>query len=162
PALPHGIGQSRISLGSIGSHDWRSESPLDKLRLSPALPEPAMATLLSIGFRRPALAAFSLCLALTASAGASPVEPVRSLAAEGKAPLIESLKGLVAIESGSGDREGLDKIADVIAGRLKALGGAVEMIEPDPADIYRMVDTPKQIGKMVQARFVGAGTKKIL
>jgi len=125
-------------------------------------PESAMVTLLSIGFRRPALAALGLCLALTASASAAPVEAVRSLAAKEKAPLIETLKGLVAIESGSGDREGLDKIADVIAGRLRALGGAVEMIEPDPADIYRMVDTPKQVGKMVQARFTGAGTKKIL
>src|SRR5215475_10246991 len=121
-----------------------------------------MATLLSIGFPRPALAAFSLCVALTTSAAAAPVEAVRSLAAKEKAPLIETLKGLVAIESGSGDREGLDKIADVIAGRLKALGGAVEMIEPDPADIYRMVDTPKQIGKMVQARFTGVGTTKIM
>jgi len=36
------------------------------------------------------------------------------------------------------------------------------MIESDPADIYRMVDTPKQIGKMVLARFSGTGTKKIL
>jgi glutamate carboxypeptidase len=117
---------------------------------------------LSIGFPRPALVAFSLCLAVTAAATAAPVEPVRSLAAKEKAPLIETLKGLVSIESGSGDREGLDKIADVIAARLKALGGAVEMIEPDPADVYRMVDTPKQIGKMVQARFTGTGTKKIL
>ena len=121
-----------------------------------------MAILLSIPFRRPALAALSLCLAWTASAVAAPVEPVRSLAAKEKAPLIETLKGLVSIESGSGDREGLDKVADLIAGRLKALGGEVAMIEPDPADIYRMVDTPKQIGKMVQARFAGTGTKKIL
>jgi glutamate carboxypeptidase len=36
------------------------------------------------------------------------------------------------------------------------------MIEPDPADIYHMVDTPKQIGKMVQARFTGTGTSKIM
>jgi len=121
-----------------------------------------MAILLSIHFRRPALAALSLCLAWTASAVAAPVEPVRSLAAKEKAPLIETLKGLVSIESGSGDREGLDKVADLIAGRLKALGGEVAMIEPDPADVYRMVDTPKQIGKMVQARFAGTGTKKIL
>src|SRR5262252_9507766 len=108
----------------------------------------------------PALVALGLFVTSTASA--APLEPVRSLAAKEKAPLIETLQGLVSIESGSGDREGLDKIADVIAGRLKALGGAVEMIEPDPADIYRMVDTPKQIGKMVQARFTGAGTRKIL
>src|SRR5215467_16396689 len=113
--------------------------------------ESAMAVLLSIGLCRPALATLGLCLTLTTSASAAPFEPVRSLAAKEKAPVIETLKGLVSIESGSGDREGLDKIADVIAGRLKALGGAVEMIEPDPAEIYSMVDTPKRIGKMVQA-----------
>jgi len=96
------------------------------------------------------------------SASAAPVEPVQSLAAKEKAPLIETLTSLVSIESGSGDREGLDKIADVIADRLKALGGALEMIEPAPIDIYRMVDTPKRLGKMVQARFTGTGTAKIM
>jgi glutamate carboxypeptidase len=106
--------------------------------------------------------AAGLCLAAAAPAIAAPVEPVRTLAASEKAPFIDTLKDLVSIESGSGDREGLDKIADLIAARLKALGGAVEFIEPEPADIYRMADTPKQIGKMVRARFTGAGTKKIL
>lgn len=118
-------------------------------------------TTLCIPFRRTALA-IGLCLSAMAPVAAAPVEPVRSLAAKEKAPLIDTLRDLVAIESGSGDREGLDRIADVVAGRLKALGGAVEMIEPDPADIYRMADTPKPIGKMVRARFTGAGTKKIL
>jgi glutamate carboxypeptidase len=120
-----------------------------------------MTAALSSSFRRTTLA-IGLCLAAMAPAVAAPVEPVRSLAAREKAPLIDTLKDLVAIESGSGDREGLDRIADVVASRLKALGGAVEMIEPDPADIYRMADTPKQIGKMVRARFTGAGMKKIL
>jgi glutamate carboxypeptidase len=117
---------------------------------------------LSYCFCRVALTTFGLCLGLTASVSAAPLEPVRTLAAKEKAPLIETLKDLVSIESGSGDREGLDKIADVIAGRLKSLGGAVEMIEPDPADVYRMVDTPKQIGRIVQARFTGTGASKIL
>jgi glutamate carboxypeptidase len=121
-----------------------------------------MATLPRTRFSRAAIAAFSLCAALTASAAAAPLEPLRSLAAKEKAPFIETLSNFVSIESGSGDREGLDKIADLIAGRLKALGGDVETIEPDPADIYRMFDTPTQIGKMVQARFVGTGTKKIM
>jgi glutamate carboxypeptidase len=121
-----------------------------------------MALLPCMRLRRPALTAFGLCLALAVPASAAPVEPVRSLAAKEKVPLIDTLKGLVSIESGSGDREGLDKIADLIAGRLKALGGTVEMIEPDPADIYHMVDTPKQIGKMVQARFTGTGTSRIM
>jgi glutamate carboxypeptidase len=106
-------------------------------------------------------AAVSLGLSLTPAVSA-PLEPVSSLAAREKAPLLDTLRDLVSIESGSGDREGLDRIADLIAERLRALGGAVEMIEPDAADIYRMVDTPKQIGKMVKASFTGTGTKKIL
>jgi glutamate carboxypeptidase len=118
-------------------------------------------TMLRTPFRRTALAV-GLSLAALAPAAAAPVEPVRTLAAREKAPLIDTLKDLVAVESGSGDREGLDRIADIVAARLRALSGAVEMIEPDPADIYRMADTPKQIGKMVRARFAGTGTKKIL
>jgi len=109
----------------------------------------------------------TLALALAAAgfatgARAAPTEPVHSLAAKEKAPLLDTLKDLVSIESGSGDREGLDKLAALIASRLTALGGNVETIEPDPATIYRMVDTPKSIGKMVHARFTGTGTKKIL
>ena len=105
----------------------------------------------------------TICLSLAAGAAvAAPLQSVQSLAAKEKAPLLETLKGLVSIESGSGDREGLDKIAVLIADRLRALGGAVTTVEPNPADIYRMVDTPKQIGKMVEARFTGTGTKKIL
>ena len=116
-----------------------------------------MAILPRVGSRHFAPALIGLSLALTASATAAPLEPVRSLAAREKAPLLDTLKDLVSIESGSGDREGLDRIADLIAGRLRTLGGAVETIEPDAADIYRMVDTPKQIGKMVKASFTGTG-----
>jgi glutamate carboxypeptidase len=118
-------------------------------------------TLFRVPFRRTAVAA-ALCLAAAAPAAAAAVEPVLTLAAREKAPLIDTLKDLVAIESGSADREGLDRIADIVAARLAALGGAVEMIEPDPADIYLMADTPKQIGRMVQARFTGTGRRKIL
>jgi glutamate carboxypeptidase len=106
-----------------------------------------------------------LAVSLAAIAGASdaaPVEQVQSLAAREKAPLLDTLKDLVSIESGSQDREGLDRISALIADRLKALGGQVEFVEPAPADIYRMVDTPKQIGRMVHARFTGTGTRKIL
>ena len=107
-------------------------------------------------------ASVALCATLALNVLAAPHEPVMSLAAKEKAPLLDTLKDLVSIESGSGDREGLDKISELIAGRLRALGGTVEFIEPNPADIYRMVDTPKQIGRMVHARFTGTGTKKIL
>ena len=93
---------------------------------------------------------------------AAPQEPTASLAAKEKAPYLDTLRELVSIESGSGDREGLDKISGLIADRLKALGGEVEFIEPDPANTYRMIDTPKQIGRMVHASFAGTGTKKIM
>ena len=89
------------------------------------------------------------------------VEPVWSLAQKEKPAVLETLKELVSIESGSADREGLDRIAELIAGRLKALGGKVEMIEPGP-EIYRMFDTPERIGRMVRGTFSGTGTRKIL
>jgi glutamate carboxypeptidase len=87
-------------------------------------------------------------------------EPILSLAKKEKPALLETLKALVAIESGSRDDEGLAKLAGVIAGRLKELGGQVELVEP--SDIYQMEDTPEKIGKMVRASFTGTGTKKIL
>ena len=67
-----------------------------------------------------------------------------------KQPLLDTLKELVAIESGSGDREGLDRISQLVHDRLKALGGKVEFVEPGD-DTYRMHDTPEKIGRMVRA-----------
>jgi glutamate carboxypeptidase len=110
----------------------------------------------------PRLALSLLCAAFATSALAAPNEQVKTLAAKEKAPLLDTLKDLVSIESGSGDREGLDKISALIADRLRALGGQVEFVEPNEADTYRMVDTPKQIGRMVHARFTGTGTRKVL
>jgi len=94
-------------------------------------------------------------------AAGAPLEPVWSMVQKEKPRVLDTMKELVAIESGSSDIEGLDKIAGVIAGRLKALGAKVEMIEPGP-EIYKMFDTPGKIGKMVKAIFTGKGTKKIL
>ena len=87
-------------------------------------------------------------------------EPVLSLVKKEKPALLETLRGLVSIETGSRDREGLDKLADLIAARLKELGGKVELIEA--SDVYKMEDTPEKIGKMVRATFAGTGNKKIL
>jgi glutamate carboxypeptidase len=86
---------------------------------------------------------------------------VLAAAAAQKDALIETMSELVAIESGSGDREGLDTIAELIAEQLRALGGAVELLEAGD-DAYRMFDTPAQIGRMVHARFSGSGDKNIL
>ena len=87
-------------------------------------------------------------------------EPVLSLAKKEKPALLETLKQIVSIETGSRDYEGLTKLAGVIAGKLKDLGGQVELVEP--SNVYKMEDTPEKIGKMVRATFTGTGTKKIL
>lgn len=117
---------------------------------------------------RPTLRALALACALGTAAGAALAAPdarIAALAAEQKQPLLDSLSQLVGIESGSRDLEGLDRIAALIAERLKALGGQVELIEPgSPAspEVYRMEDTPEKIGKMVKASWQGTGTKKIM
>lgn len=117
---------------------------------------------------RPTFRALALACALGTAAGAALAAPdarIAALAAEQKQPLLDSLSQLVGIESGSRDLEGLDRIATLIADRLKALGGQVELIEPGSAaspEVYRMEDTPEKIGKVVKATFTGTGTKKIM
>ena len=102
-----------------------------------------------------------LAIALSGVAAAQPVEPVLSLAKKERPALLATLEELVSIETGSRDLEGLDRAAELIAARLRALGGKVELVDPS-ADAYRMEDTPARIGKIVHARFEGKGTKKIL
>ena len=103
----------------------------------------------------------SLCgIGPTVSFGAA-VDPVWSLAEKEKPALLETLKELVAIESGSRDREGLERIAARIAASLNALGAKVDIVEPG-ADAYPMSDTPEKPGAMVQAIFTGQGSKRIL
>ena len=92
---------------------------------------------------------------------AAPVEPVYSLAQKEKPAVVETLRELVNIESASRDREGLDRIAELIAARLSALGGKVEFFEPGP-DAVKMIDTPEKIGRAVVARFEGTGTRRIM
>ncbi len=105
-------------------------------------------------------AAFLMFAGMAAHALGQATEPVLSLAKKEKPALLETLKKLVSIESGSRDHEGLDKLARLIAERLKELGGQVELVEP--SDVYKMEDTPEKIGKMVRATFAGRGNKKIL
>lgn len=57
------------------------------------------------------LIAIAFAAAGSSLAQAAPDDRVQSLARQEKQPLLATLKELVAIESGSGDREGLDKIS---------------------------------------------------
>jgi len=101
----------------------------------------------------------ALALAATA-ASAAPVADVHALAQKEQQPLLDTLRDLVNIESGSKDIEGLNRIAERIAGQLKGLGGAVEILQP--ADVYRLDDTPAKVGPAVQAVFKGKGSAKIM
>ncbi len=102
----------------------------------------------------------ALCVACTANA--APVEPVYSMVRKEQPAVIDTLKALVNIESGSRDKPGLDRIAALLADRLAQLGGRIEIYEPNAADTYRLYDTPKEIGRVVIARFQGTGTRKIM
>ncbi len=93
---------------------------------------------------------------------AGPDAVVASAAAAQKAPLLDSLKEFVGIETGSRDLEGIGRAADLLASKLSALGGEVSFVEPIEANTYRMVDTPEKIGRMVRATFRGTGSKRIL
>ena len=87
--------------------------------------------------------------------------PVLTRAQGEQQSYFETLRELVSIESGSADVEGLNRIADLIAGRLRALGGDVEFVDP-PAGMVRFENTPPRTGKSVVGRFRGTGTKRIL
>ena len=103
----------------------------------------------------------SLWLACAATAAyAEPIADVHALAQKEQQPLLDTLRDLVGIESGSQDIEGLNQIAERVAGQLRQLGGAVEILQP--TDIYRLDDTPEKIGPAVHAVFNGTGTKKIM
>ena len=98
---------------------------------------------------------FGMMFTIAPQVFAAPQEPLFSLVEKEQASYLSTLKELVSIESGSRDREGLDRISQLIFNRLKALGGQVEFIEPGP-DIYQMYDTPAKPGLMVKAEFKGS------
>ena len=97
-----------------------------------------------------------------AQSAASPDAAVQSAAAAQKQPLLDSLKEFVNIETGSRDFEGITQATDLLATKLRALGGKVEFIEPQESTNYRMMDTPDKIGRMVKATFTGTGSKRIM
>lgn len=112
---------------------------------------------------RMAVAAWALMGTLLAPAQAQTLDAqVQRAAAAQKQPLLDSLKEFVSIETGSRDLEGINQATELLAGKLRALGGQVEFIEPSAATTYRMADTPEKIGRIVKGSFKGTGTKKIL
>lgn len=97
-----------------------------------------------------------------AQVAANPDVAVKNAAAAQRQPLIDSLREFVNIETGSRDHEGITQATELLATKLRALGGDVQFIEPQEATTYRMADTPDKIGRMVKATFKGTGTKRIM
>jgi glutamate carboxypeptidase len=114
------------------------------------------------GFRWSRTRLFLVALALSCSSSAAAQSPdVRAEAQRQRQPLLDTLRDLVSIESGSSDIEGIRRIGALIAERLRALGGEVEMVPP-AANMPRYSSTPPVVGDTVVARFRGRGTKRIL
>lgn len=100
------------------------------------------------------------CLGGASALQAAPLAVVHDAAKAQQQPMLDTMRDLVGIESGSKDVEGVERIAALIGERFKALGGKVEIIQP--ADIFRLDDTPERVGPMVHAEFKGSGQKKIM
>ncbi|MEG1769519.1 MAG: M20 family peptidase, partial [Comamonas sp.] len=82
-------------------------------------------------FAGPVIASLALVATLVQAQAPSPSAPhaaVHALAQKEQQPLLDTLRDLVHIESGSKDLEGLDKIAALIASQLKQRGGTVEIL----------------------------------
>ncbi|NMU93011.1 M20/M25/M40 family metallo-hydrolase [Achromobacter ruhlandii] len=113
---------------------------------------------------RPLVLRAALALAFLGGAScaalAAPVAAVQDAAEQQKQAMLDTMRDLVNIESGSRDVEGVERIAALIGERLKALGGKVEILQP--TDISRLDDTPERVGPMVHAEFKGSGQKKIM
>jgi len=103
--------------------------------------------------RLPALSITAIgLLGLACSASAAPDEKLKAAAEQTKPALIETLKQMVLIESGSSDVAGVKKMADFTEARLKALGAATERrkVSRGPG------------GDIVIATFTGTGAKKLM
>ncbi|MFO1287661.1 MAG: glutamate carboxypeptidase [Rubrivivax sp.] len=98
----------------------------------------------------------------TTAASTAPATAAIQAAAKEQVPaVLESLKALVAIESGSRDLEGLAQIADLVAKRLAAAGMAVQTM-PAQAPSFNPQLRGAKVGSMVMGRKAGTGLRKVL
>ena len=88
-------------------------------------------------------------------------QALRALAAEQVQPLLESLKSMVAIESGSRDLEGLAQMSEWLAKRLQASGMTVQVL-PTQAPAFHPQFKGAKLGAMVYATRAGTGKRRVL
>lgn len=105
--------------------------------------------------------AVSLAFAVCCETPAYAADAIHKLAQKEKPPLLDTLRDLVNIESGSYDPEGLEQIAAHLTKRFTALGAKVDMVDGN-AEATRDSGSPEKIGRTLRAVFTGTGTRKIL
>lgn len=74
--------------------------------------------------------------------------------------VIDTLKALVEVESGSRDLEGLARLADLLRQRFESLGANVELV--DHTDRTTLHDAPPKTGQTLVARFTGSGQRRLM
>jgi glutamate carboxypeptidase len=100
--------------------------------------------------------------AVTATATSRPADEALRTRVEAELPAyLETLKTLVGMESGSRDLEGLAKLADHVAGRLRSAGMQVQL-RPTKAPDFHPLLKGAPLGPMVYATRSGRGSKKVL
>jgi hypothetical protein len=111
--------------------------------------------------RRFAQAASTAALLVATLVPAAPVPAVQELARQEQQPLLDTLRDLVAIESGSKDLEGLEKIAALIAELapgtdMEALGDQIRAVvrdnAPAGADVEKLQDQVFEMFHQVMAQ----------
>lgn len=108
----------------------------------------------------------SFSLAALMPVGAqTPSDPVttrvQAMAQSETPALLDTLKELVSIESGSRDLEGLEKFALLLAQRLQQMGMAVKTIPTQAPDFHPQLKGA-QLGSVVFGSKKGKGQKKVL
>ena len=85
----------------------------------------------------PVAGAVALFGLFTVGGAAAPSEVLRARVAKERPAVVETLRQLVNVESGSRDKTGLDTLSTLLADRLRALGARVEFYQPRPDEIYQ-------------------------
>ncbi|MFO1327658.1 MAG: glutamate carboxypeptidase [Rubrivivax sp.] len=100
--------------------------------------------------------------AAAAALPAAPPDPALRSQTQAEVPAyLKTLEALVAIESGSRDLEGLRRLGDVVAERLRKAGMQVE-VKPTRAPDFHPQLKGAELGPMVYATRSGSGAKKVL
>lgn len=86
---------------------------------------------------------------------------VQALAQAQTPALLDTLKDLVSIESGSRDLEGLEKLSQLLAQRLQQMGMEVKTIPTQAPDFHPQLKGAK-LGSVVFGSKKGNGQKKVL